>query len=68
MTGMQAALIDAHEKNLSRYARLLATELTETERRFVHGRIAEERLAVEQLRGSGMPPAWPALAPDLHAP
>jgi hypothetical protein len=43
------AKIEAHEANLKRYARLLATQLTDTERAFIHRRIAEERLALERL-------------------
>ena len=41
--------IEAHEANLKRYARLLTTQLTDTERAFIHKRIAEERLALERL-------------------
>jgi hypothetical protein len=54
MTELRAARVKAHRANLERYCRLLTTELTETERTFVHRRIAEERLALEELhQGSG---------------
>ena len=46
---VKAIRINAHRANIKRYCRLLATELTEMERTFVHRRIAEERLALEQL-------------------
>ena len=49
MIDLRAARIGAHQANIKRYCRLLATELTETERAFLHRRIAEERLALEQL-------------------
>jgi hypothetical protein len=43
------ALIRAHQNNINRYCRILATHLTDHEREYVHRRIAEERLALEQL-------------------
>ena len=43
------AAIEAHRKNLIRYCQLLATDLTELERDFIHRRIAETRAALEQL-------------------
>jgi hypothetical protein len=49
MVDVTAARINAHRSNIKRYCRLLATELTEIERSFVRRRIAEERLALEQL-------------------
>ena len=55
MTGMQSAVIEAHEKNLRRYAWLLATELTQVERDFIHRRIAEERLTLERLISGDVP-------------
>jgi hypothetical protein len=41
--------IEALKGNLSRYFRLLATELTDAERAFIHRRITEDRLALEAL-------------------
>jgi hypothetical protein len=55
MIDLRAARISAHRANIKRYCRLLATELTETERAFLHRRIAEERLALEQLDQSNYP-------------
>jgi hypothetical protein len=49
MTELRAAMIKAHRANLERYCRLLATELTETERTFIHCRITDEQLALEKL-------------------
>jgi hypothetical protein len=45
------ALIQARQKNINRYCRLLATLLTDHEREYLHRRIAEERLELERLRG-----------------
>jgi hypothetical protein len=55
MIDLRAARISAHQANIRRYCRLLATELTETERAFLHRQIAEERLALEQLDQSSYP-------------
>ena len=38
-----------HQASLEKYARLLKTHLTDTERAFVRRRIAEERTALAQL-------------------
>jgi hypothetical protein len=46
------AKILSHQRNLQRYARLLATELTELERQYLHKQIAEEQAALEQLQES----------------
>lgn len=43
------ALIRAHQNNINRYCRLLATHLTDHEREYVHRRIAEERFELERL-------------------
>lgn len=51
MTATSAA-IDAHRTNLRRYCQLLATDLTDLEREFIHKRIAETRRALEQLEDS----------------
>ena len=39
----------AHRRNLERYARLLATQLTDLEREYIHKRIAEEQAELERL-------------------
>jgi len=52
--------VRAHQNNLQRYCRLLATELTETERQFIHNRIAEER-----AEGGCWPTAITCLDPGL---
>ena len=51
---MHAALINAHRANLRRYCSLLATELTESERQYLHRRIAETRLQLERLESGSM--------------
>ncbi len=49
------ALLRTHRNNISRYHRLLKTELTELERQYVLGRLAEERSAIEELAASTFP-------------
>lgn len=44
-----------HRSNISRYQRLLKTELTEFERRFIERRVSEERSAIEKLAVSVFP-------------
>ena len=39
-----------HRQNIERYCRLLATELTDLERRYLHKRIAEEHAQLERLK------------------
>jgi hypothetical protein len=48
MRDLRAAKILSHERNIQRYCRLLATELTELERQYLHKRIAEERAELER--------------------
>jgi len=43
------AQVRDHQRNIERYCRLLATELTDIERQYLHKRIAEERAQLEQL-------------------
>jgi hypothetical protein len=54
MTDVIIARIHAHRSNIQRYVRLLVTELTETERRYIHKRIAEERSELERLEARRM--------------
>jgi hypothetical protein len=51
MRALRAAKILSHERNIQRYCRLLATELTELERQYLHRRIAEERVELERWSG-----------------
>ena len=46
---MHSELIKAHRANLRRYCQLLAIDLTEQERQFIHRRIAETRLQLDRL-------------------
>lgn len=43
------ARVRAYRSNIKRYRQLLATELTELERSFIHRRLAEDRLALDAL-------------------
>jgi hypothetical protein len=52
MLDLQSARVETHRKNLDRYSRLLATELTAVEREYIHNRIAEERAELDRLLAS----------------
>jgi 5-bromo-4-chloroindolyl phosphate hydrolysis protein len=41
--------VRGHRRNIERYCRLLATELTDLERQYLHKRIAEEHAQLERL-------------------
>jgi hypothetical protein len=43
------ALVRAHQNNINRYCRLLATDLTDLERDYVRKRITEETHQLEKL-------------------
>jgi predicted Ser/Thr protein kinase len=49
MIDFDAAQVRSHRRNIERYCRLLATELTDLERRYLHKRIAEEHAQLKQL-------------------
>jgi hypothetical protein len=50
MTDFRTAKILSHRRNIQRYGRLLATELTELERQYLHRRITEEHAALDRLQ------------------
>jgi hypothetical protein len=50
MTDFRTAKILSHRRNIQRYCRLLATELTELERQYLHRRIAEEQAELDRLQ------------------
>ena len=49
MIDFYATQVRGHRRNIERYCRLLATDLTELERQYLHKRIAEEHAQLEQL-------------------
>jgi len=49
MIDFDAAQMRGHRRNIERYCRLLATELTDLERQYLHKRIAEEHAQLERL-------------------
>jgi len=49
MIDFYAAKMWGHRRNIERYCRLLATELTDLERQYLHKRIAEEHSQLERL-------------------
>jgi hypothetical protein len=50
MSHMHSELIKAHRANLRRYCQLLAIDLTDQERDFIHRRVAETRLQLDRLQ------------------
>ena len=52
MIDFGTAKILSHLRNIQRCVTLLATELSELERQYLHKRIAEERAELERLRGT----------------
>jgi hypothetical protein len=49
MIDFRTAKMRGHRRNIERYFRLLATELTDLERQYLHKRIAEEHAQLERL-------------------
>jgi hypothetical protein len=49
MIDFHTAKMRSHRRNIERYCRLLATELTELERQYLHKRIAEQHAQLERL-------------------
>jgi hypothetical protein len=59
MIDFNTARVRRHRQNIERYCRLLATELTDLERQYLHKRIAEEYAQLEQLETAASPAnAW----------
>ena len=55
MLDERLARLRTHRNNISRYRRLLKTDLTELERRFIERRLSEERSAVDSVAASTFP-------------
>lgn len=55
MIDEKLALLRARRNNIRRYDRLLKTELTEFERRYIERRLSEERSAMEEITASTFP-------------
>ena len=55
MIDFYAAKMWGHRRNIERLCRLLATELTDLERQYLHKRIAEEHFQLERLERAGRP-------------
>jgi hypothetical protein len=53
MIDFYAAKMWGHHRNIERLCRLLATELTDLERQYLHKRIAEEHSQLERLERAG---------------
>ena len=64
MIDFGTAKILSHWRNIQRCVTLLATELTELERQYLHKRIAEERAELERLQGAQPDQAGAAIAAE----
>ena len=67
MIDEKLARLRTHRNRISRYNRLLKTNLTELERRFIETRVAEERSAMESLVGATFPMRFPCALPAVEA-
>jgi hypothetical protein len=66
MIDLKIAQVRWHRQNIERYCRLLAIELTDLERQYLHKRIAEEHAELERLQKSEARTASrPSLSPIL---
>ena len=65
MIDFGTAKILSHRRNIQRCVTLLATELTELERQYLHKRIAEERAELERLQGTQRDLAGAVMAAEL---
>lgn len=54
------AKLRAHQSNVRRYRRLLGTQLSEVELRFIEKRLGEEEAAMENLKAGIFPLAFAA--------
>jgi hypothetical protein len=63
---LRTAQVLAHRRNIQRYGRLLATDLTDLERQYLHKRIAEEQVALDRLAMENDRPPRPPQA-DVSA-
>ena len=68
MIDLKTAQARRHRQNIERYCRLLATELTDLERHYLHKRIAEEYAQLKRLEksraGTESRPSLPTLATE----
>ena len=55
MIDQKLARLRTHRNTINRYNRLLETDLTELERRFIEKRMSEERTAMDTLAASTFP-------------
>jgi hypothetical protein len=51
MIDLHTARVRSHRRNIEHYCRILATDLTDLERQYLHKRIAEEHAQLERLQG-----------------
>lgn len=59
------ALLRTHRNNIDRYRRLLKTQLTDLERRFIEKRLSEEQSAMDKLAASTFPVSFKIPAPAI---
>lgn len=64
MNDLRTAKIKSHRRNIQRYSRLLATNLTDLERQYLHKCIAEERVELERWTFQSPQPERELTAPS----
>ena len=56
------ARLRTHRNNISRYRRLLKTQLTDCDRQFIERRLSEEKSAMQKVAATTFPLAFPLRA------
>ena len=59
MIDENVARLRTHRNNISRYRRLLKTQLTDCERQFIERRLSEEKSALQKVAATTFPLAFP---------
>ena len=59
MLDENAARLRAHRNNVQRYRQLLTTQLSELDRAYIEGQLAEERASIEALSQKTSPSHCP---------
>jgi hypothetical protein len=62
MREFRAAKILSHRRNIQRYSRLLATDITELEQEYLHKSIVEEQAELERWIRQSVQHPWDAAA------
>ena len=64
MNDLRTAKIKSHRRNIQRYSRLLATNLTDLERQYLHKCIAEEQVELKRWTFQSSQPERELIVPS----